>query len=147
MFKIAPLLALLLLVISCSSNQNKNSGWHSEDTKVIDRTKKLFLCSKFLHVVGTQRPDNRKKYEELSAQAKNLAFKIMPSYKEADDTLKSELTMKYNRYGNLFTGRKIEEIGKDTTGKVFPEFTKECYETIKREDLFEAVDKLNTKLK
>lgn len=144
MLRFSLVLVFIFLIISCSSAQKKTNGWHSEDVQAVERTKKLFLCSKFMYIVGTQRPDNREKYEQLSAQARDRAFKIMPSYKEADDILKSELKTAYTRYGNYFAGRKVEEIGKDKTGKVFPEFTKECYETIKREELFEVVDELNT---
>jgi hypothetical protein len=147
MFKLSLFLSTILLIMSCSSNQDKSSSWYSEDAQAIDRTKELFLCSKFLHIVGTQRPENRKKYEQLSVQAEELAFKIMPAYKEVSDNLKSELEMKYSNYGNYFAGRKVQEIGKDATGKVFPEFTQECYEAIKREELFENVEKLNSEFK
>jgi len=136
-----------IILVSCSVEPSKKqSGWRSDDTSKIDRTKKLIACSKFFKVIAKQRPNDREEFDGLYKKSESLAFSIMPSYKENGANIKTELTRKYTTYGNYITSTWVKSIGKDKSGKLFPEITKDCYETVQREDLFNTVNELSTKM-
>lgn len=149
MFQKIQILLFLFILASCSSSQQtkKQGGWLSDNEPKINRTKELFACSKFFKMVASQRPSDRVQYEELSKQAESFAFEIMPAYKEGDSSIKSELTLKYNRYGNLKSIEWVKLIGNDKSGELFPKITKDCYKTLKREEFVETVNDLHEKLK
>ena len=148
MLRVFILVGSLFLVASCANTpaNNKGTGWLSEDTAKIERTKKLFACSSFFRIVASQRPQDSKKYNDLASQARSSAFSVMPAYKEANDKVKTELTKKYNVYGNYESRSWVKEIGKDQTGQRFPQITRDCYKTTQKESLFNTVDELNDKL-
>jgi len=136
------LLSSFVLIASCSSipSENPKGGWLSDDTVKVDRAKELFACSKFFNIVASERPQNAKKYNELSKQAKDYAFSVMPSYKEGSEEIKSELSNKYTNYANYKSRSWVKEIGSDITGQRFSKITRDCYKTVQRESLFGAIN-------
>ena len=147
MIKILVLLCSVSMLASCSSILGKKkSGWLSDDTAKIDRTKELFACSRFFNIVASQRPQDAKKYNDLAKQSKDYAYIVMPSYTEGSNEIKSELSKKYTNYGKYKSHSWVKEIGTDKTGQRFPEITKNCYKTVQRESLFNTVDDLSDKL-
>lgn len=147
MIKIHILIITALFITACSSNPDKKvTVQKNVSPENIKRTKKLFACSRFFEIIASQRPQDAKKYIELSQQSKDLGLKIISSSIKGGGEIDPKLITKYIHHGNYQSIQWLKEIGNDKTEKRYPEIAIDCYKTNQREALFEIVEDINRKL-
>ncbi len=143
------LLLAILFLSSCAVNgKSKADRWHSLDSKMIDRTQELYKCGKFYKAVASQRKKQVEKdrYIKFSLLAQKLAVNLTPIDGEISLKERSRLDRSYDFDAHFEVTKLIKEIEKNPKGNLFRNTTTECLSTIKREELFASVDKLNDKI-